>query len=101
MPVKEVSAGGVLGAHPPSSKIRRRSTIGICLQLVTSKFCNFLHDSIITKIPSAGMTVSVDDERSNSDHTGELGRSHSELSQLFTASYERSSLVTNASVVED
>ena len=39
--------------YRPPSKMRRRSTMGICLQLVTSKFWSFLHESIIEKIPSA------------------------------------------------
>jgi hypothetical protein len=33
--------------------------MGICLQLVTSKFWSFLHDSMIAKIPSADVIVSA------------------------------------------
>lgn len=44
--------------------MRRRSTMGICLQLVTSKFWSFLHELIIAKIPSAELViVSIDKGR--------------------------------------
>jgi hypothetical protein len=85
------------------SKILRRSGMGICLQLVTSKFWSLLHDSIITKIPSAGMVVSadIDYDGLNRDRTGEFGRSNSEGFQFLTTPDERSGVVADTSVVED
>jgi len=83
--------------------MRRRSRMGICLQLVTSKFWSLLHDSTMAKIPSAEGIVSaeIDREGSNRDRTGELGRSDSEGFQFFAAPDERSSIIVDTGVVED
>ena len=77
--------------------------MGICLQLVTSKFWSFLHDSIITKIPSAGMVVSagIDRSRLNHNRTGELGRSNSEGFQFLTTPDGGSGIVADTSIIKD
>ena len=68
------------GGYQAPSKMCRRSTMGICLQLVTSKFWSFLHESMIAKTPFAEMGVSNTggENRSNYNLTGELGRSNPE-----------------------
>jgi len=93
---------GLIGCQPPSN-MRRRSRIGICLQLVTSKFWSFLHDSMITKIPSAKMVVSADlnRDRVNYNRTGELGRSEFEGFQSLATPNVRSGIIANTGIVED
>lgn len=103
MPIRDVNIERGLIRCPPSSKMRRRSRMGICLQLVTSKFWSFLHESIITKIPSAKAVVSADADRSrlNRNRTRELGRSNPKGFQISATPDERSGIVTDTSVVED
>ena len=85
------------------SKMRRRSRIGICLQLVRSKFWSFLHDSITAKMPSAEMVVRAElgHDKLNCDRTGELSRSNFEGFQLLATPNVWSSVIADTGVVED